>query len=51
MFAQDCSEDEDCQERMLVLEPDSPVASADRRHDYKFVSAALVTWPGVSSPH
>ena len=45
MFAQDCSEDEDCLERMLVLEPDSPVASADRRHDYKFVSAALVTRP------
>lgn len=40
MFTQDCSEEEDCLERMLVLEPDSPVASADRRHDYKFVSAA-----------
>ena len=45
MFTQDCSEEEDCLERMLVLEPDSPVASADRRHDYKFVSAAQsVAW-------
>ena len=53
MFTQDCSEEEDCLERMLVLEPDSPVASADRRHDYKFVSAAQssVTWPGLSSSH
>ena len=40
MFTQDCSEEEDCLERMLVLEPDSPVVSENRRHDYKFVSAA-----------
>jgi len=39
-----CSQDsdsEDCRQRMLVLEPDSPVVSADRRHDFKFVSRSL----------
>ena len=41
-----CSEDdggEECRQRMLVLEPDSPVVSADRRYDYKLVS------PGTTS--
>ena len=49
MFTQDCSEEEDCLERMLVLEPDSPVASADRRHDYKFVSAAQIIYRRIAS--
>ena len=36
-----CTEDTDgeCRQRMLVLEPDSPVVSADRRYDFnKLVS-------------
>ena len=32
-------EDAECRQRMLVLEPDSPVVSADRRYDFsKLVS-------------
>ena len=27
-----------CRQRMLILEPDIPVVSADRRHDFKLVS-------------
>ena len=39
-----CSQDSDseqCRQRMLVLEPDTPVVSADRRHDFKFVSRSF----------
>ena len=42
-----CSEDtEDCRGRMVVVEPDLPVVSADRRHDFKLVSPGLArdTW-------
>ena len=42
-----CSEEtEDCRGRMVVVEPDLPVVSADRRHDFKLVSPGLArdTW-------
>ena len=42
-----CSEEtEDCRGRMVVIEPDLPVVSADRRHDFKLVSPGLArdTW-------